>query len=201
MSSKYRLDNSSIYIPGTSIPYNKLGIEDAETLHLLEGELLKEAYGIFYDELAEETKFDESYFQALHRRTFESLYDWAGRYRTFNMSKGESRFCQGMYVASESKRIFKELEAVDWLRGFSDRNSDEFAKTLAYFQGELIALHPFYELNGRILRLFFDMIALYNGYEAIDYGDPEEYIDASIASVQYADTEKLRQIIRRGLKR
>lgn len=72
---------------------------------------------------------------------------------------------------------------------------------IAYFQGELIALHPFYELNGRIVRLFFDMIALYNGYEAIDYGKPEEYIKASIACVQYADTEKLTEIIRRGLKR
>ncbi len=189
MSSKYRLDNSSIYIPGTSIPYNKLGIEDSETLHLLEGELLKEAYGIFYDELTDETKFDESYFKSLHRRPFEALYEWAGEYRPFNMSKGESRFCQGAYVASESKRIFEELEEVDWLRGFNDRNSEEFAKMIAYFQGELIALHPFYELNGRIVRLFFDMIALYNGYEAIDYGDPEEYIEASIACVQYADTK------------
>ena len=115
MSSKYRLDRSPIYIPGTSVPYNKLGIKDPETLHLLEGELLKEAYATFYDELTDATKFDEDYFKSLHRRTFESLYEWAGEYRTFNMSKGESRFCQGVYVASESKRIFKQMEERDWL--------------------------------------------------------------------------------------
>ena len=34
---------------------------------------------------------------------------------------------------------------------------------------ELIALHPFLELNGRIIRLFFDMISIYNGYDYIDY--------------------------------
>lgn len=34
---------------------------------------------------------------------------------------------------------------------------------------ELIALHPFQELNGRTIRLFFDMIAIYNGYEYINY--------------------------------
>ena len=76
-------------------------------------ELVEKAYGIFYDELTDETKFDESYFKSLHRRTFESLYDWAGKYRTFNMSKRESRFCQGAYVASESKQIFRELEEAD----------------------------------------------------------------------------------------
>lgn len=59
---------------------------------------------------------------------------------------------------------------------------------LAHYQSELIALHPFYELNGRITRLFFDLIAVYNGYEPIDYSAAlaegssglNAYIEASI---------------------
>ena len=77
------------------------------------------------------------------------------------------------------------------------------------YQSELIALHPFYELNGRITRLFFDLIAVYNGYEPIDYSTALDkgssglnaYIEASILCVQRADSSKLQQIILRGLRK
>jgi cell filamentation protein len=70
MSSKYRLDKSPVYIDGTDIPKNKAGIEDPDVLHSLENELLQEAYAVFYEELTPETRFDESYYKSLHRRTF-----------------------------------------------------------------------------------------------------------------------------------
>lgn len=77
----------------------------------------------------------------------------------------------------------------------------EFAKSLAYHKCELIALHPFPELNGRITRMFFDMIAFSRGYEFIDYSKrtPEQYIDASIECVQFADCSSFEKIIYDGL--
>ncbi len=104
MESKYHLVSSSIYLPGTSIPKNKLDITDPDEIHELERTLLEDAYLIFYDELEEDTIFDEKYFKSMHKRTFESLYEWAGEYRTFNMTKGNSRFCQGAFV----KRNFQK---------------------------------------------------------------------------------------------
>ena len=86
---------------------------------------------------------------------------------------------------------------------------EKFAELLAHYQSELITLHPFYELNGRITRLFFDLIAVYNGYEPIDYSQAlaqgssglNTYIEASILCVQRADSSKLQQIILQGLKK
>jgi cell filamentation protein len=201
MASKYLLESSAIYIDGTDIPHNKLGITNTEELHELERELLEEAYQVFYQELDEDTLFDEAYFKALHRRTFEGLYEWAGDYRQFNMSKGTSRFCLGAYVASSSHKFFTELEKVNYLKKF-DRSKVEFARQLAHFKCELIALHPFCELNGRITRLFFDMIALSNDYSYIDYSGvkPETYINASIECVQLADSNSMELIIANGLK-
>lgn len=75
-------------------------------------------------------------------------------------------------------------------------------KKLAHYKSELIALHPFYELNGRILRLFIDMLCLYNGYNFIDYSttiENNDYIEASILCVQYADSSKMEKIIESGL--
>ncbi|BDY12849.1 Fic/DOC family protein [Hydrogenimonas cancrithermarum] len=201
--SKYRLSDSPIYYPGTDVPVNKLGIEDSETIHALESELLYEAYETFISELDETTQFDENYFKSLHYRTFSPLYEWAGEYRTFDMAKGDSLFCRGLYVASESQRIFSELKMKKYLTNCQSFTRDDFARELAYFKCELIALHPFYELNGRITRLFFDLIATYNGYHLIDYSffTPREYIEASIRCVRYADEEAMRQIVSTGLKK
>jgi hypothetical protein len=63
-------------------------------------------------------------------------------------------------------------------------------------------------LNGCITRLFFDLIAICNGYGPIDYslalGEADEtnaYIQASIACVRGADNSLLRQIVLEGLNR
>ena len=66
-------------------------------------------------------RFDEKYFKALHRDTHESLYEWAGLYRTEDMSKGGSLFCRAAYLNQEARRIFRELEqylkqGADWDR-------------------------------------------------------------------------------------
>ncbi len=203
MASKYQLKDSSLYIEGSDVPQNKLHIISSEEIHELERELIAEAYVTFYDELQENTLFDESYFKSLHKRTFESLYAWAGKYRDFNMAKGNSRFCQGAFVESESRKIFEQMKADNFLKDFENSEKEIFAKKIAYYKCELIALHPFYELNGRITRLFFDMIAVYNGYKYIDYSTvtQEEYIDASIECVQFADCSKLETIIYNGLSR
>ena len=68
---------------------------------------------------------------------------------------------------------------------------------------EINALHPFYELNGRITRLFFDMIVLFNGYKYIDYSavTAKEYIEAAIECVQFADSESMGTIILNGLNK
>lgn len=203
MASKYKVQSSSIYIDGTDVPKNKLNIKDSTQIHELEKELLTEAYQVFYDELNEDTIFDENYFREVHRRTFEALYDWAGVYRECNMAKGESRFCQGMYVKSASEKIFEELKQDNYLKDYEDKSKEDFAKKLAYYKCEIIALHPFYELNGRITRLFFDMIALFNGYKYIDYSavTPKQYIDAAIECVQFADSDSMQNIILNGLKK
>jgi cell filamentation protein len=201
MASKYHLENSGIYLAGTDIPCNKLGITDSEELHELERELLEEAYLIFHDELDDETNFDEKYFKSLHHRTFENLYEWAGEYRRFNMVKGGSRFCQAAFLESESRKLFNKFAGINYLKNAEKLSKVEFVNQLAYFKGELITLHPFYELNGRTTRLFVDMIAAYNGYGFVDYSTvtPSEYIAASIDCVKFADCGAMAKIISDGV--
>ena len=124
------------------------------------------------------------------------------------MRKGGSLFCRAVFLETESSRLFRQLEQEDFLRHAAGWPQEKFAERLAHYQCELIALHPFLELNGRITRLFFDLIAIYNGYGPIDYslalGEADEtnaYIQASIACVRGADNTQLRQIILDGLNK
>jgi cell filamentation protein len=205
--SKYQFQQSDIYQPGTDLPINLLNVSDGDVLHAIEAQLLQQAYQTFTSELTPDTRFDQAYFQALHQRTFETLYAWAGRYRTQDMVKGGSMFCRAEYLARESHRIFSELEKENFLHAAGSWPPAQFAARLAYYQSELIALHPFYELNGRITRLFFDMIVIANGYGPIDYGstlqnDTEvgnNYIRASIDCVQRANNKPLQALILSGL--
>ena len=113
--SKYQLNSSPIYIDGTDIPKNKLDITDSELIHEIELNLLTEAYEQFSSQLNKQTTFDETYFINLHKKTFESLYDFAGVYRNVNMSKGESQFCLASYLQNESTRIFNKLKDDNYL--------------------------------------------------------------------------------------
>ncbi len=199
--SKYKLQESDIYYPDSDIAINKFDIKYKSELNILEEALLQKAFETFVSELNEDTLFDEAYFKSLHERTFSSLYDWAGVYRNMDMQKGDSVFCRGEFIANESQKIFNRLASESYLKDCREMSIDKFASKIADFKCELIAIHPFYELNGRITRLFFDLIAMYNGYKPIDYEDitRKEYIDASIMCVQEADSSNIEDIIRNGL--
>ncbi len=54
--SKYQFRESDIYLPGTDIPKNRLGITEAELLHEIEEALLQQAYQIFIAELQAGTR-------------------------------------------------------------------------------------------------------------------------------------------------
>lgn len=201
--SKYHQKDSKIYYDGTDIPINKLSLKNSLELHEIESLLLKQAYELYISQLNENTVFDESYFINLHKNTFETLYDWAGVYRIEDMFKGASTFCIGRAVKNESKKIFDMLKKENYLRDCSFISKEIFAEKIALIKSELICLHPFYELNGRITRLFFDMIVVYNGYQPIDYSNytSQEYINASIECVKYADETFMKRIILDGLKK
>jgi len=205
--SKYTQDRNYIYYENTNIPINKLNIHDLNLLEEEERKLLLKGYKYFHDNLSTATIFDEKYYKELHRKTFNKLYKFAGKYRTINISKGYSIFCQVRFLEQTSNEVFKKFASENYLKDYSEKPKEEFAKKLAYYMCELIALHPFLEINGRITRLFFDMIVTYNGYDYIDYQDAlkvedgeNKFIKASI-DCMVSNDKKMHQIIFNGLKK
>lgn len=201
---KYYPPSNHIYYENSDVAINKLNIKDLEIITEIEKELLIKSYETLHTELNETVKFDEDYLYKTHHTIFSSLYEWGGKYRSVNISKGDSMFCPYMNLDSFSKDIFTKLKNDNYLKDFEDvSKKDAFIDKLSYYMCELIVLHPFNEGNGRCIRLFFDMIVTFNGYEYIDYKttlDTNEYISASIDCME-ADCDKMKKIIDNGLSK
>jgi cell filamentation protein len=196
--SKYISKISNIYYPNTSIPKNKLNIKDERELQKIEHILLFEAYEKFAKK--HNIELNEEFFINLHKNTFSDLYEWAGVYRDIDMAKGNSLFCRGMYIKQEMKKLFKQLKKDNYLQNL---NKEKLIKKLAFYKCELIAIHPFYELNGRIIRLFIDILSINAGFDIIDYStiDKNEYIKCAIKCVQNANSNCFEEIIRKSIEK
>ena len=201
---KYYPPSNHIYYENSDVAINKLNIKDIEIISEIEKELLIRSYETLHTELDESVEFAEDYLCKTHHTIFSSLYEWGGKYRSVNISKGNSMFCPYINLDSFSNDIFTKLKNDNYLKDYEDvLLRDKFVEKLSYYMCELIVLHPFSEGNGRSIRMFFDMIVTFNGYKYIDYSTitPKEYIDAAIECVQFADSGSMKTIILNGLKK
>ncbi len=82
--------------------------------------------------------------QQIHRALFEGLYQFAGKIRTQNISKGGFRFAHAMYLNDALSKIEKMPEAT-------------FEQIIEKYV-EMNVAHPFMEGNGRSTRIWLDMI-------------------------------------------
>ncbi len=180
---EYEWDDKYCY-PNSFTLKNKLNITDPDLL--MEAERKIVAVKLFdAKEHPIKGNFDLSHFLLIHKYLFEDIYEWAGKIRSVNISKGSS-FCQAMYIESSLQNIFADLKQERYLKGLE---MHELIQRLAYYLGELNAVHPFREGNGRVQRLFIEYLAEKNGFH-LDFSkvSSDEMIDASEESINVDNT-------------
>lgn len=82
--------------------------------------------------------------QHIHNYLFVGLYDFAGKIRTLNISKGSFRFANALYL----NEILVKIEQMP---------ENTFEDIIAKYV-EMNIAHPFMEGNGRTMRIWLDMI-------------------------------------------
>ena len=80
----------------------------------------------------------------IHQYLFGGLYDFAGKVRTLNISKGGFRFANALYL----NEILVKIEQMP---------ENSFEEIIAKYT-EMNIAHPFMEGNGRTMRIWLDMI-------------------------------------------
>ena len=104
--------------------------------------------------------------QQIHAYLFGGLYDFAGQIREVNISKGNFRFANCLYLKEALAAIEKMPEAT-------------FEDIIAKYV-EMNIAHPFREGNGRATRIWLDMMLKKNFQRVVDWRniDRDKYLQA-----------------------
>ncbi len=145
---------------------NKLGITNAADLAREEERISKKkALALFETGMLD--KLESGTFSALktiHKYLFEDIYDFAGKLRTVNISKGNFRFAPLMYLEASLQNIDKMPQST----------FDEIVEKYV----EMNIAHPFREGNGRSTRIWLDLIFKSELGKVVDWSkvDKEDYL-------------------------
>ncbi|MGR5149639.1 putative adenosine monophosphate-protein transferase Fic [Photobacterium alginatilyticum] len=174
MRDKYGVNQDPDCYSGTTILKNRLSIKDEDELELAERDFTRVRAEHFVPEF---DQFNLAYLQKIHQHLFQDLYLWAGQIRQVDITKGQTRFCHMENIQREAEKLFKELEQEEFLCGLP---FDTFIKRMAHYYCELNIIHPFREGNGRVQRIFFEILAINAGYEVCWEGiNLKEWVDAN----------------------
>ena len=104
--------------------------------------------------------------QEIHEYLFGGLYDFAGKIREVNISKGNFRFANCLYLKEALAAIEKMPETT-------------FEEIIAKYV-EMNIAHPFMEGNGRATRIWLDMVLKKNLRRVVDWRniDKDKYLQA-----------------------
>ena len=147
---------------------NKLGIKSSAELAREEERISKKkAVELFENGMLE--NLEAGKFQTLceiHKYLFDDIYDFAGKVRTVNISKGNFRFAPLMYLETAIKNVDK----------MPQNTFDEIVEKYV----EMNIVHPFREGNGRGMRIWLDMMLKKQIGQVVDWSkiEKEDYLMA-----------------------
>ena len=145
---------------------NKLGIADNINLAQEEERITKKkALELFDNGILEKLglgKFLE--LEKIHKYLFEDIYEFAGKIRDENISKGNFRFAPVMYLKEALKNIDK----------MPQKTYDEIIEKYV----EMNIARPFREGNGRSTRIWLDRILIKELGQVVDWSkvDKNDYL-------------------------
>jgi cell filamentation protein len=142
-------------------------------------------------------QFDTAHLQAVHRHIFQDVYDWAGQLRTVGISKPNAQFPPPDFLKPALDTLFRELGRENLLYSL---RMPAWARRAAYYLGEINAIHPFREGNGRAQREFIRELAVAGGHLLVwrPIG-PSRMIEASQRSFLRKDYSGLEEILLESL--
>lgn len=163
LHSKYEVpgdDNQNEVLP------NLQGITSIDVIHKVEFEGFLKAQYQLLEELTTHTKFDFAYIQRIHQLSLKDLYDFAGQFRTVNMTKGGFLFPTAKFLPKIchdfDERVLKSLP--DYYQ-----DKQQLIRDIAHVHAELLFIHPFREANGRVARILANMMAVKQGYDFLGF--------------------------------
>lgn len=174
--------------PGSDVYRNKENIRDRDDLEAFER--IHAANRL--ETLPRDLPVTPEGFREIHRHLLQDVYDWAGEYGWVDTGR-TGPFCKAGFIAAEMDKRFAALNDENDLRGL---DAATFVTRAAEHVGELNAIHPLLDGNGRVLRAFLEILAEGAGF-SLDLAriDPQAWNDAAARSFHKSDYAPIRKVI------
>lgn len=144
------------------------------------------AYALFESSLLDSIEVGTvNGLKQIHGYLFGGLYDFAGKIRTVNISKGGFKFAASEFLP----------ETLDQIEKMSEETFDQIIDKYV----EMNVAHPFREGNGRTTRIWLDLILKRSLKKCVDWSqiNKKEYLAAMEQSVM--NSKKIKQLIQNAL--
>ena len=147
---------------GNKVLGNKLGLISSADLAREEERISKKkAVELFENGMLDQLETGKfSALKTIHKYLFDEIYDFAGETRTVNISKGNFRFAHLMYLEPTLENIDKMPQSM----------FDEIVEKYV----EMNIAHPFREGNGRVTRIWLDLILRTELHMVVDWSKVEK---------------------------
>ncbi len=144
------------------------------------------AYALFESSLLDSIEIGTvNGLKQIHGYLFGGLYDFAGKIRTVNISKGGFKFAAAEFLP----------ETLDQIEKMSEDSFDQIIDKYV----EMNIAHPFREGNGRTTRIWLDLILKRSLKKCVDWSqiNKKDYLEAMEQSV--LDSTKIKFLIQNAL--
>ena len=152
----------------------------------IDGKSKTKAYALFESSLLSNIEVGTvNGLKQIHAYLFGGLYDFAGKIRTVNISKGGFQFALAQYLPETLNKIEKMNES----------SFEEIADKYV----EMNIAHPFREGNGRSTRIWLDLILKKNLKQCIDWSkiNKKDYLRAMEESA--VDSTRIKELLQNAL--
>lgn len=193
----------------TAIEGNSLTLQETKVVleegMTIKGKSLREHFEIInhndaIDYIIELAKVDYKINERDILKTHELVLDkiqkeWAGRFRTSGVRIGAANF-----VPPNALKVYDYVhELIDWVN--NDNNLHPIVRAMV-FHHRFVYIHPFFDGNGRTVRLLFNLLLMKDGYPPaiILKNDRKKYYDA-LNKANLGDYSKLLMLIIQSAER
>ena len=181
---------------------NLLGIRSKRAMDEMEATKLAEATDWAIRHVTADQRFTAADICHWHKQWLGEVYPWAGEYRQVNISKGSFVFA----MAAQVPRLMLEFERKELARftPCAFDNLEDVLDALAITHCELVLIHPFRDGNGRLSRLFSQLMALQAGLPLLNFsvikGKQRETYFAAVRAGMGRDYAPMIEVFRKVVK-
>ena len=152
----------------------------------LDGKSKTKAYALFESSLFDSMEIGTvNGLKQIHAYLFGGLYDFAGKIRTVNISKGGFKFAVAEFLP----------QTLDGIEKMDDSTFEQIADKYI----EMNIAHPFREGNGRATRIWLELMLKRALKRCVDWSkiNKKEYLEAMAESV--TDSSKIKSLLQNAL--